>query len=192
MRTSRVIGNRGAINLPPVSARASVEAAFLDRVLAYLLARGCESCDPYTKVEYQLHRGDYRCVDSRGEVTNIEVKCFHTVWDGLLVELLQCATPLDHAARYRSLGWLANLHDCDLLIVGYHSDSILAYAYEIDFRRLRNEWETIMREAKRLRGIRYIDCFEGFGLTINVVLRWDILTKAHIATAIYPVRNESP
>lgn len=170
----RSTGKHGAIKMQSAKrSRQDIQDGFDHYVLKDLKQKGCQTTQ-YRDKESQLKKGDYRCVYPDRDY-NLELKCFHTVWSiGLLVELLQDSTPLAQSTQPNSHGWLYNLIECHYLVVGYHdeADQTLMLCVEVDFKRLRNEWDDVVRFAEspqfRLSKI-------GFGTTVNTVIPWKTL-----------------
>jgi len=105
----------------------SVSERSLAELKSYLEFRGW-TLQPYVDRWSQIHRGDYRAVNSStGVVMNLEVKAEAKSTGNLFIETWSNKT---EGRR----GWLYNLDECSCLI--YHF--LDSKAYVIQFERLRN------------------------------------------------------
>ena len=163
--------------------RQDIQDDFDHYVLEDLKQKGCQTTQ-YRDKDSQLTNGDYRCVYPDRDY-NLELKCFHTVWSiGLCVELLQDSTPLAHKTQPNSLGWLYNLIECHYLVVGYHdeADQSLMLCVEVDLKRLRNEWDSVVRFAGSPQ-FRFSKI--GFGTTVNTVIPWKTLDEFKLLSVMF-------
>jgi hypothetical protein len=140
------------------------------------------SLEKYTSIEDQLTKGDYKALDG-GFETNIEVKRFDSLWDGLLVELIQHSTPTSDGIR--SPGWFYNLTRCDEMYCGYYSGDVLSYVYKVNIKKLRLSWDLIHRQncARNSQAIGF--CNTGWGTTIFSKIPWDMLLEAKIVSLVF-------
>ena len=177
-------GKHGAIKMQSAKrSRQDIQDGFEHYVLQDLKQKGCQTTQ-YRDKESQLTKGDYRCVYPDRDY-NLELKCFHTVWSiGLCVELIQDSTPLEDKTQPNSLGWFYNLIECHYLVVGYHDkpEQTFMLCVEVDLKRLRNEWDYVLRSAGSPQ-FRFSG--DGFGSTVNIVIPWKTLDEFKMLSLMF-------
>ena len=165
--------------------RQDIQSDFERYVVTYLKQRKY-AITPYNDKETQVTKGDYRCILYDRDY-NFDLKCFHKLWDdGLCVELIQDSTPLADKTQPNSLGWLYNLVECDYLVVGYHdeTDGTLLLCVRVDLKRLRNEWDAVVRFQGR-PDFSFAFSPKGFGSTVNIVITWKTLDEFKLLSLMF-------
>lgn len=139
---------------------------------------------PYTTKSDQARFGDVRVdIPNLGPV-NYDEKVYSKLWDGLLVELLQASEP-DANGQPTSLGWFYHLGRCHYLLCGYYreiGDERPAVVYRVDLPRLRSLYRRLLVVSKRRPAVISI---KGYGVTVAVVLAWDLLLKSRCIEQVY-------